>query len=63
MHMRQPPYVHRAEVFVGRSAAIFVHPLAAWYSPSRNDRTLLLIAYFTVSYLTVFALLHAVSGT
>ena len=46
---------------MGRSAALFVHPLAAWRSPSRTDRTVLVISYFAISYLLVFALLHAIS--
>jgi hypothetical protein len=53
---------HRLEVLIGRSAALCVHPLAAWRSPSRSDRAMLLISYFAVSYGIVFGLLHAVSA-
>ena len=53
---------HHAELFIGRSAALFVHPFAAWRSSSRSDRTVLLISYFAISYLLVFALLHAISA-
>lgn len=52
---------HRAEVFIGRSAALLVHPLAAWCSPARRDRTVLLISYFALSYVMVLALLHVLS--
>ena len=54
--------VHRAEAFIGRSAAMVVHPLAAWRSPSRKDRTVLLISYFAISYLIVLTLLHAITA-
>ena len=62
MNMRQSLLAHRAEVFIGRSAAIFVHPFAAWRSPSTRDRTMLLISYFAISYVIVLSLLHAVSA-
>jgi hypothetical protein len=51
---------HRLEVLIGRSAALCVHPLAAWRSRS-TDRALLLISYFALSYVMVFSLLHAIS--
>jgi hypothetical protein len=50
-----------AELFIGRSAALFVHPFAAWRSPSRSDRGVLLISYFAISYVMVLALLHVLS--
>lgn len=50
---------HYAEVGIGRAAALFVHPLAAWRSPLRGDRTVLLLSYCAISYVIVFALLHA----
>ena len=53
---------HRIEVLIGRSAALCVHPLAAWRSPSRSDRAMLLISYFGISYVIVFGLLHALSA-
>ena len=62
MNTKQSPRVHPAEVFIGRTAAIFVHPFAAWRSSSRSDRTMLLISYFAISYLVVFALLSAISA-
>jgi hypothetical protein len=53
---------HRIEVAIGRSAALCVHPLAAWRSPSRRDRAVLLMSYFALSYVIVFGLLHAISA-
>ena len=50
---------HRLEILIGRSAALCVHPLAAWRSPLRRDRILLLVSYFAISYVVVFGLLHA----
>lgn len=52
---------HRVETLVGRSLAICVNPYAAWRSRSTNNRALLLLAYFTVSYLLVFGLLRLAS--
>jgi hypothetical protein len=52
---------HRLEVLVGRSAALCIHPIAAWRSRS-TDRVLLLISYFALSYVIVFSLLHAFSA-
>ena len=49
---------HRIEIAIGRSAAICVHPLAAWRSSSTN-RAVLLFSYFAISYAVVFGLLHA----
>jgi len=54
------PHTNRIEILLGRSAALCVHPLAAWRSPSRIDRALLLIFYFTFSYVTIFGLLYAI---
>jgi hypothetical protein len=53
---------HRFEIVIGRSAALCVHPVAGWRSRSRNDRTLLVISYFALSYAVVFGLLHAISA-
>jgi hypothetical protein len=53
---------HRVEVLIGRSAALCVHPLAAWRSPWRSDRALLVMSYFAISYVVVFGLLYAVSA-
>ena len=52
----------RVEVLVGRSAALCVHPLAAWRSRSRIDRALLLISYFAISYVVVFGLLQVLAA-
>ena len=62
MNTNQAPLPHQAEVFIGRSAALFLHPSAAWRSRSRRDRTVLLLSYFAISYLIVFALLNAISA-
>jgi hypothetical protein len=56
------PVNRRFEVLVGRSVAVCVHPYAAWRSRSANQRALLLLAYFTVSYLLVFGLLRIASS-
>jgi hypothetical protein len=53
---------HPLEVLIGRSAALCVHPLAAWRSPLRSDRALLLISYSAMSYAVVFGLLHLISA-
>ena len=53
---------HRLEVVIGRSAALCIHPIAGWRSRSRNDRALLLVSYFALSYVIVFGLLHAISA-
>jgi hypothetical protein len=52
---------NRLEVLIGRSAALCAHPFAAWQSPSRADRAVLVISYFAVSYAIVFGLLRVVS--
>jgi hypothetical protein len=52
---------HRIEVLIGRSAALCVHPLAAWRSPLRSDRALLVISYFAISYVFVLGLLQALA--
>jgi hypothetical protein len=59
MNTKQSRLSHHTEVFIGRSAALFVHPLAAWRLRSRRDRTVLLISYSTISYVIVLALLHS----
>jgi hypothetical protein len=51
---------HVLEVLIGRSAALCIHPLAAWRSPSRRDRAMLLISYFALSYVIALGLLHVV---
>jgi hypothetical protein len=56
------PSSHRIEVLIGRSAAICIHPFAAWQSRSRTDRAVLLISYFAISYVIVLGLLHAMSA-
>jgi len=53
---------NRIEVLIGRSAAICVHPLAAWRSRSTSDRALLLISYFAITYVLVFGLLHVITA-
>jgi hypothetical protein len=53
---------NRIEVLIGRSAALCVHPLAAWRSPSRTDRAVLLFSYFAISYVIVFGLLQVMSA-
>ena len=39
-----------------------MHPLAAWRSPSRIDRAMLLISYFAISYVVVFSLLRVLAA-
>jgi hypothetical protein len=53
---------HVLEVLIGRSAALCLHPIAAWRSRSRNDRALLIASYFAISYVIVFGLLHALAA-
>jgi hypothetical protein len=53
---------NRVEVLIGRSAALCVHPLAAWRSRSRIDRVLLLISYVALSYVVVFGLLQVLAA-
>jgi hypothetical protein len=52
---------NRFEVLLGRSAALCLHPFAAWHSRSNADRAVLLLSYFTISYATVLSLLRVVS--
>ena len=52
----------RTEILIGRSAALCMHPLAAWRSPSRIDRAMLLISYFAISYVVVFGLLRVLAA-
>ena len=52
---------HVLEVLIGRSAALCIHPVAGWRSRSSNDRTLLVISYFALSYVVTFSLLHAIA--
>jgi hypothetical protein len=58
-HRRQS---NRIEVLIGRSAAICVHPLAAWRTTSTSDRAVLLISYFAISYAIVLGLLRVLSA-
>jgi hypothetical protein len=53
---------NRIEIVIGRSAAICVHPVAAWRSASRSDRAVLVISYFAISYVLAFGLLHVLSA-
>jgi hypothetical protein len=53
---------NRIEVLIGRSAALCVHPLAAWRSQSTSDRAMLLISYIAISYAIVFGLLQVLSA-
>lgn len=53
---------NRVEVLIGRSAALCVHPMAAWRSRSRIDRALLLVSYFAISYVVVFGLLQVLAA-
>ena len=48
---------NRYEVFIGRAAAMCVHPHAAWRTRTRVDRMVILASYFTAAYATVLAAL------
>jgi hypothetical protein len=52
---------HRLEVLIGRSAALCIHPIAAWRSRS-SDRALLVASYVAISYVIVFGLLHVLAA-
>ena len=58
----QHRHSNRIEVLLGRSAALCLHPFAAWRSRSRGDRLMLLISYVAISYVVVFGLLHVISA-
>jgi hypothetical protein len=45
------------EEFVGRFAAICVHPTLAWRRISRLERQLIVVAYFSAGYVAGLALL------
>jgi hypothetical protein len=45
------------EILAGRSAAAFVHPIAAWQRLSRAGRLLLIAGYSAAGYVTVLAAL------
>jgi len=47
------------EICVGRAAALFVHPAAAWTRLSTRGRLLLVGGYATASYVAVLAALIA----
>jgi hypothetical protein len=47
----------RTEIFIGRSLAICAHPVAAWRTTARSVRVRLVAGYFTVAYVTAFALM------
>ena len=53
---------HPLEVLIGRSAALCLHPFAAWCSRSRNDRALLVVSYFAISYVVAFGLLYVLAA-
>jgi hypothetical protein len=46
-------------VGLGRSAALMVHPRAAWRTLSPRGRTALVVAYAAVSYIVTLAALIA----
>jgi hypothetical protein len=48
-------------MLIGRTLAACLHPMAAWRSPARSYRVLLLVGYFTGGYvggLLVVVLMH-----
>jgi hypothetical protein len=63
---RMAPALHRQsnriEILLGRSAALCLHPLAAWRSRAKADRVMLLVSYVAISYVVVFGLLHVISA-
>ena len=48
----------RLETFVGRSAAICVHPYAAWRTQPNRTRVLLFFTYAAASYIVMLTLLQ-----
>lgn len=55
--------MNRAERWIGRAAAIWVHPVGAWRVPSTRVRLVLLVGYVATGYvvglLSAFFLLTA----
>jgi hypothetical protein len=49
----------RAEILIGRSAALCAHPFLAWRLSSRATRACIAAAYSVLAYLTVLAALVA----
>lgn len=45
------------EIVIGRSLALILHPYAAWRSPFRRDRVVLVSSYFLASYAIVLGAL------
>jgi hypothetical protein len=45
--------IRRADVLLGRTLAVCVHPIAAWQYGVRSFRVLLLAGYFTAGYIAV----------
>ena len=45
------------EAFAGRLMAICVHPTLAWRRVSRGERSLIVLAYFSIGYLAGIALM------
>jgi hypothetical protein len=51
----------RLEVAIGRTLAVFVHPVAAWRARPMYGRLLLCSGCFTASYILVFLALQFLS--
>ena len=43
--------IGRVERWIGRSAAIWVHPIGAWRVPSKRVRLVLIFGYVATGYL------------
>lgn len=46
------------ERWIGRSLAIWIHPVSAWHLPSRAARRLLVVGYGAAGYLVGLAVLY-----
>lgn len=49
-HRRHAGTSYRHEVIIGRTAAVCLHPVAAWRSTMRAHRALLVAGYFLTGY-------------
>jgi hypothetical protein len=52
---------HQAEVLIGRTLAVCLHPFAAWRSTMGAARLLLLAGYFFTGYLATLLVITALA--
>ena len=48
---------NRIEIALGRTAAACVHPVAAWRTPRRSMRAMLVVGYFAIGFTATLSVL------